>query len=185
MGLLTINDLSGLGEGSSCGPKPGVGPGESTLCCPDLGWVIYDSSEPAYGLCERAAAKNGSAASSSPSTGTGPGAGASQSQAELARYEAERRAGEAKLEAQRKAVEKRRLALEDRLFQQRVQEVMLQARLKRAKLARESTPEARAARAAAAAAASERAKARSEAAAKKKLVYAALAAVAAKLFLFP
>lgn len=46
--------FSGLGEASECGPSPELAPGEQKKCCPDVGWVIFDSGESQYGLCRRA-----------------------------------------------------------------------------------------------------------------------------------
>lgn len=158
MGLLTISDLSGLGQ-TECGPKPGLGPGERAMCCPDLGWVIYDSSESGYALCERAAAK-----ASGGSSGNGGGGSLDD-----------------ELAARRQAMEERRIALEERQFQQRLQTVMLKAQLKRLAAARAASPEAvaeRRAQAAARAKAAERAKAEKT---KKALTYGAVALVAAKI----
>jgi hypothetical protein len=180
MGLLTLNELSGLGQ-VACGPKPALGPGEKSMCCPELGWVIYDQNESGYALCERAAAQ---ASGGDP----GPSSGYASTAAEYAaQVEADRRAGELELEARRQAMEARRIALEERQFQQRLQTVMIQAQLKKAARERAQSPEARAERraaAAASAAAAARAMAAEKAAQQKKITYAALAAVAAKLLFF-
>lgn len=170
--------LAGLGQGADCGPVPALGPGELKTCCPDIGWVIYDQHESPYALCERAMASATSSGSDSAPTASSDWS---------AKLEAERRAGELELEARRQAMEARRIALEERQFQQRLQTVMLQAQIKRAQREAAMTPEAKAERAAAARAAAARAEGAvlaEKAAQQKKLAYAALAAVAAKMSFF-
>jgi hypothetical protein len=128
------------------------------MCCPELGWVIYDSSESGYALCERAMAK---------ASGGSSGNGGGSLDDELA--------------ARRQAMEERRIALEERQFQQRLQTVMLQAQLKRLAAARAASPEGvaqRRAEARARAAAAETARA---AKTQKYLLYGGAALFAAKL----
>jgi hypothetical protein len=188
MGLITLSELSGLGQ-TECGPAPGIGPGEKKMCCPDVGWVIYDQHESEYALCERAMAKKAGRGGEVATIPAGPPpSGIHEYEARLA---AERRAAELELEAQRRAIEDRRLALEERQFQSQLRTAMLQAQLKQAKVKQAASPEAVAARMAEAEARRAEAMARAralEAAEKakqrKQLTYAALAAVAAKLLFF-
>lgn len=177
MGLLTISDLSGLGQASECGPKPGLGPGEKAQCCPDVGWVVYDQSESPYALCERAkAVATGESAA--------PETAGSALERSLQRIEAQRMAAEAELEARRQEIEERRAALEERRFQQQLQSALLKARLKATQAAKARSPEVLAAKAAAARAAAAAAEARAAAERRKNLTYAAVAALAAKLLFF-
>ena len=62
--------LSGLGADSECGSVPQLQAGENKTCCPGIGWVIYDSSESPYGICERARAHTPSA--TKPSSSSAP-----------------------------------------------------------------------------------------------------------------
>ena len=39
MTTFLMSQLGNLGQ-SECGEAPGVGPGESKICCPELGWVV-------------------------------------------------------------------------------------------------------------------------------------------------
>lgn len=133
MGLLTLNDLSGLGQvpaTADCGPAPALGPGERRICCPDVGWVIYTIGESQYGLCERARAQiAGDAAAPAPSGDLIATVAAQQ----------------AAIQARKLALEERREALEEQRFQEQVQELQL-----RMQLAKVTAPErARAAKEAA------------------------------------
>jgi len=56
MTTFLMSQLGALGQ-TDCGEAPGVGPGEAKVCCPELGWVVYDNYESQYGLCERAQAQ--------------------------------------------------------------------------------------------------------------------------------
>lgn len=167
-------NLSGLGQGSECGDAPALGPGELKICCPDLGWVIYDQYESPYAICERASAQ-----------ASGDSTDAATASDYAAQAEARRRAAEAELEAKREAIYQKRLALEDRQFQQQVQVALLKAQLQKAAAARAATPEAIAARRAAAAEAAARAKAaeeeRKKEQTKKAVAYGALALAAVKV----
>lgn len=61
--------LSGLGDDTdTCGAQPTLATGEMAQCCPNVGWVVYTLGESQYGLCERAAAAAGLAASGTTST---------------------------------------------------------------------------------------------------------------------
>jgi hypothetical protein len=135
------------------------------MCCPNIGWVIYDQHENTYALCERASVGQGD--DSDQGTGISP--------------------EEARMIERRQKLDDRRLALEERQFQQRVQTLMLKGQIQRAQAAAAATPQAIAARreaAAAAMAASARRAAADKAAQQKKLAYAAAAALAAKLLFF-
>lgn len=170
----TTPGLSGLGQSGECGEAPALGPGELKMCCPEIGWVIYDQYESGYALCERAAA-----------LATGETSTTSTSGDYAAHSEARRLANEAELDARRAALEAKRIAIEDRQFQQQVQVTLLKAQLQKAAAARAATPEAIAARQAAAAAAMRQAAAAEEArkaeATKKAITYGAVALAAAKL----
>jgi ribosomal protein L12E/L44/L45/RPP1/RPP2 len=133
------------------------------MCCPEVGWVIYDIRESPYALCERAMARQGGGGSSLPS-------GSSDLDTEL--------------RIRRHEIEERRIALEERRFQQQLQVAMMRGQLKRAAAAAANSPEARAARreeqramARAAARAEERRKAEET---KKYLLYGGAALFAAK-----
>jgi hypothetical protein len=125
MGLLNLHELSGLGQTGQCGPAPGLGPGEKKMCCPDIGWVIYDQYENEYALCERAAGTGGSAAPppSAPSSSAGD---------YIAQAEARRRAADAELDARRRELEERRMELEERQFQRELAATMVRAQLQKA-----------------------------------------------------
>jgi hypothetical protein len=95
------------------------------MCCPDIGWVIYDQSESTYALCERAA---GGGAPPLPSSGTtGPSA-----EAILAEAVARRRAAEAELDARRREIEERRMELEERQFQRELQMAVVRGQISKA-----------------------------------------------------
>jgi hypothetical protein len=124
MGLLNLYELAGLGQASDCGPAPDLGPGERKMCCPDVGWVIYDQSESTYALCERAA---GTSAPLPQPSATG-----SSAEAILAEAVARRRMAEAELDARRREIEDRRMALEERQFQRELQMAMVRGQISKA-----------------------------------------------------
>lgn len=111
MGLITLKELgmSGLGQTGECGQRPGLGPGEKAMCCPGIGWVVYDQYESEYALCERAQA------------GAGTGA-AGEDGGPVAADD---------LEGRRRAIDARRMAMEEKRFQQQVQMMLLQGQLRR------------------------------------------------------
>lgn len=119
MGLLTLKDLSGLGQfpaTADCGPAPGIGPGEKRICCPGLGWVIYTIGESQYGLCERARARMVGDAGMAPAPSGLIATVAAQQEA---------------IQARKLALEERREALEEQRFQEQVQELQLRMQLAR------------------------------------------------------
>lgn len=116
MGVLTLDQLTGLGQGgfaNDCGPQPTTSIGETAVCCPNVGWVIYDLSESPYAICERAAALA--------SGGGGGGADVPTS--------------DDPIEARRLALEARRMELEERQFQQQLQLALMRGQLSRAQAA--------------------------------------------------
>jgi hypothetical protein len=115
MGLLTVSDLTGLGEVNECGDQPALGPGEKSMCCPGIGWVIYDQSESEYALCERARAQAVGSGSGVDTTGMSP--------LEKVRVKDE------ELAARRAEIEERRAALEEATFQRELQLLPLRAAL--------------------------------------------------------
>jgi len=125
MGLLTINDFRMFGMGqdnSDCGAKPGTGPGEKAMCCPDIGWVVYDATESEYALCERASAQAGGAVADEDEYEAPP---LSDPTSPMASVEA----AAARLEAQRQELEARREALEEQRHQEAIEMLQLQAKI--------------------------------------------------------
>lgn len=110
--------MSGLGQGSPCGPQPSLSSGERAQCCPELGWVIYDLTESEFGLCERAAA-------ASAGGGAAPSAGIPSARTAEDPFAA--------VEARRQALEERREAAEEARFQAMLQEAQLRRILSQAK----------------------------------------------------
>jgi len=105
-----MTQLGALGQ-ADCGTAPGLGPGENKVCCPKLGWVVYDSAESPYGICERAAA-----------AGSGGGGGGGSSSPAPAST------GDAVLDrvaALRRSIEERRNAREEQDFERQKQELQL------------------------------------------------------------
>jgi hypothetical protein len=116
MGLITLRDmgLGGLGQ-ADCGPKPGLGPGEKAVCCPGVGWVIYDQYESEFGICEKAKAYGGSS-----------GGDDSDQPAPT------------DIEGRRAAIERRREEMEERRFQQQLQLALLRGQMSRAQAAQQA-----------------------------------------------
>ena len=120
MGLLTVSDLTGLGQTTlECGEKPGLGPGEKAMCCPGIGWVIYDASESEYALCERARGYMGTDSS---------GAVVSDD-----------------LEARRAALEERRSALEEQRHQEAMETIKMRFALAQVEAQKRAIEEAQSA----------------------------------------
>jgi hypothetical protein len=114
MSYLNLADLAGLGymgSAAACGKAPTLGPGEKSQCCPAVGWVVYDSSESEYGLCERARAL---APSATPPSGGGSSSAGPLPTDPVARVE----------EMQRRIDERREKREEDR-FERMKQEMQL------------------------------------------------------------
>ncbi len=109
MSYMSMSALGALGQ-TDCGPAPGLGPGESKVCCPDLGWVIYDGVESSYGICERAA---------------GTGSGGNGSSEPLPTDPVER------IAVLRSQIDARRAAQEEADFERKKQEIQLRFMLGR------------------------------------------------------
>jgi hypothetical protein len=126
--------LLGLGQTSQCGPAPGLGPGEKKQCCPGVGWVIYDSSESEYGICERAKA-GGSSSSSAPSSSP-----ASTSEDPMARVEEmRRRLDERREQREERDFERQKAEMQLRFIMGQMQSVQQKENARiRAKRAREA-----------------------------------------------
>lgn len=110
MGFLT---LSGLGS-TECGEQPAINAGEKAMCCPNVGWVVYGAGESEYALCERAAALSSGGSSSS---------GSSSSSILSADDPL------AAVEAKHAELDARREELEEKKFQDMLQEAQLRAQL--------------------------------------------------------
>lgn len=121
MGLIPLNELSGLGQPGACGPKPELESGELSKCCPDIGWVIYDAMESEAGLCARASGEE----DAGPAIDTGPLPTDPM----------------ARVDEMRRRLEQRRESMEEKTHQQKIKEIKLRfsiQRAKRAKAERES-----------------------------------------------
>lgn len=162
MSFLNLSQLGALGQ-SECGPAPGLGPGEEKVCCPELGWVVYDSSESPYGICERAAAQVAGDAAQ----GAGPPTSDPLERVRRLRSE----------------LEEKRQQREEEAHQQRLQELQLRFVLGRMQSIQErAQAKVRAKEAAEAARIKAAAEAKRREQAKKVLGWGAAALAAAKLF---
>lgn len=99
---------------SACGPKPGITANETAVCCPSIGWVIYDSLPFGTNACE--AASGG---------GSGSSGGGSSSGSDLPTDP------DARVEELRRRIDERRASAEEREFEQRKTEIQLRFTLGR------------------------------------------------------
>ena len=136
MSFFEMSQLGALGN-SPCGPDPTPNPGETAVCCPNVGWVLFGSGEPQYGICERAEAQ-----------ATGQSSGGTSIPADASPME--------RVEAMRAALEERRNARDEEEHQRMLAEVQLRFVMGRMQAVQRSEQARVAAEAAAQAAAAKR-----------------------------